>query len=196
MQIKTLKTLKRLKKSGLWMYRTSDHGVSHDGFRWKPVGEWTKAPDWSPQPVCGGGLHGQGPGGFGHCQPGARHELCETSPTRVVGGGDKIKTDKAMILCVDQEAWDAIIFLCDGHFPGSVNLAGCAFNLPGLKSIGGDADLRDCKAKLPELQSIGGYAWLGGCEANLPGLKSIGWYAWLEGYELSETVHVAGEIIP
>ncbi len=43
-----------------YFLRTTDaHGRSHGGFQWPlEVGAVVSAPDWSPNPVCGGGLHG------------------------------------------------------------------------------------------------------------------------------------------
>ena len=34
-------------------------GTSHGGFKWPlKVGSVVEAPDWNPEPICGGGLHG------------------------------------------------------------------------------------------------------------------------------------------
>jgi len=43
-----------------YFLRTTDAlGRSHGGFQWPlEIGAVVSAPDWSPKPVCGGGLHG------------------------------------------------------------------------------------------------------------------------------------------
>ena len=43
-----------------YFLRTTDaHGRSRGGFQWPlEIGAVVSAPDWSPKPVCGGGLHG------------------------------------------------------------------------------------------------------------------------------------------
>ena len=44
--------------SKVYLLRTSDKdGKSHGGFRWPKEG-YVEAPDWNPEPTCGGGLHG------------------------------------------------------------------------------------------------------------------------------------------
>jgi len=49
------------------------------GYTWEPVGEWTEAKDWNPEPVMKGGLLGQHPeaGGFGYPFTGTVPELVE-----------------------------------------------------------------------------------------------------------------------
>ena len=53
-----------------YFLRTTDKdGQSHGGFQWpREVGAIVTAPDWNPEPVCGGGLHGllDGLGYSGH----------------------------------------------------------------------------------------------------------------------------------
>ena len=44
--------------SKVYLLRTSDKdGKSHGGFQWPKEG-YVEAPDWNPEPTCGGGLHG------------------------------------------------------------------------------------------------------------------------------------------
>src|SRR5437660_6609964 len=81
--------LDQLRESGNWMIRLSKDGRSYGGFVWNDVGIWTDAPDWNPEPVCGGGLHGQGPGGWGYGHEGSRLELVETDSLRVVVDDNK-----------------------------------------------------------------------------------------------------------
>jgi len=80
----------QLLKSGNWMIRFDNDGVSYDGFQWGGRGEWTIAPDWDPEPKCGHGLHGQSPKGAGYCSKGARMVLCETDGPQIPIGIDKI----------------------------------------------------------------------------------------------------------
>ncbi len=128
-------TLERIKASGLWMLRLSNNGISSAteacGFQWAPVGKWTKAKDWDPTPNCGGGLHGQGPEGYGYAHKGTRYELCETGPERVVVDRNKVKVRMARIIAVDIDALNALAFLCpDGHWPGALNLSAWEHPLP------------------------------------------------------------------
>ena len=111
-----------------WMVRTDNDGVSHDGFQWAPIGEWTKCPRWGATTIAdctSGGLFGQGPGGFGHCHRGSRFVFCETAGNRLVVENEKIKVRVARILYVGQDAIDALNFVCHGNFPGSLYLSGC-----------------------------------------------------------------------
>ena len=148
------KKLDQLKKSGQWMVRTDNDGISYKNFQWSPVGEWTIAKDWNPSPVCGGGLHGQGPGGFGCAQPGTRFTFCETENVVSING-DKIKCKRAKILYTDKKALIALFYV-SAIFPGSLDLHG--YQLPeGLKlpeSVGGSLYLEGCQLpeglKLPE----------------------------------------------
>ena len=109
-------------RSGNWMIRfawkPSDLNA-HEGFRWRPLGQWTEAPDWDPEPRCGGGLHGQGPGagGYRHAA-GPTLVFCETDGEQVAIDGDKIKVRRARRLLIDE--------------------------LPAGLSVGGSLDLRGC----------------------------------------------------
>jgi hypothetical protein len=146
-----MKQLQKLEDTGNWMVRFSNDGITYNGFQWKPIGEWTIAPDWDETPECGGGLHGQGPGGWGYCQPGKRFELVETDKIRVIIDGDKVKTPRAKIIAIDWDAWEKVLLLCDKSFPGSVDLRGYGHPLPeGLTSIGGFVDLEGYGHPLPE----------------------------------------------
>ena len=138
-----------------WMVRFSNKGVSYDGFKWNPIGEWTIAPDWYPAPVCGGGLHGQGEGGWGYCQSGRRFELCEIE-NFVIVDGDKVKCQKAKIIAIDKEAWGMLLELTNGNFLGSL-------------------DLRRYNHPLPEgFTHCGGYPYLGEYNHPLPkGFKQV-----------------------
>ena len=41
-----------------WMLRSSDNGISFDGYRWKRKGAWNQAPDWNTRPECKHGFFG------------------------------------------------------------------------------------------------------------------------------------------
>ena len=147
--------LARLKRTGNWMVRFSEDGIAYDGYRWPEIGAWAEAPDWNPDAVCGGGFHGQGPGGYGYCQGGSRFELCETKGHRVIVDGNKVKVRHARILAVDGEAWTAIMALCDTEFPGSLYCSGYGHPLPALQSVGGSLYCSGYAHPLPALQSVG-----------------------------------------
>ena len=122
-----------------WMVRFDSNGKARKGFQWSPVGEWTEAPDWDATPVCGGGLHGQGPGGYGYAQSGTRFVFCEIDSDWVQIGGDKIKARRARILAVDGDAWAMLLDHCtNGLWFGSLYLEGYNHPLPeGFTSCGG-----------------------------------------------------------
>ena len=135
-----------------WIFRASISGVGHGGFKWAAVGVWTKCPDWNPEPVCGGGLHGQGPGGFGyaHDVENARFEFCQTKGERVVVDGNKVKVEHARILWIGADAFLALLYATKRKFPGSLGLSGC--DLKGITlptSVGGSLVLSGAK-NIPE----------------------------------------------
>src|SRR3972149_5631048 len=141
--------LKRLENN--WMIRTDNAGVSHDGFKWAPVGEWTICPRWNEDTKAdctSGGLFGQGPGGMGYAQSGTRFVFCEIKGKRIVVDGNKIKTEHARILYVGQDAFNALIFVCRCNWCGSLNLSGCDLKDITLPtSVGGSLDLSGCDLK-------------------------------------------------
>ena len=52
----------------LFLRSADSDGKAHGGFQWPTVaGEMVTAPDWNPEPICGGGLHGlaEGVGDWG-----------------------------------------------------------------------------------------------------------------------------------
>lgn len=122
-----------------WMLRMDNDGVSYAGFRWKPLGVWTVAPDWNAQPMCGYGLHGQGQSGHGYTIKGSRIALCAVKVAEiVVVDGDKIKVPRARIVAVDD---DALRFF-GAEFVGSLYLECYAHPLPeGLTHVGDSLDL-------------------------------------------------------
>jgi len=139
--------------SGHWIIRADNDGLSHGGFPWAPVGEWTTAPDWTPDPVCGGGLHGIDRQHSGYSISGNRLLFCETDDNHI-DLGDKIKVRCARILLVNE-------------LPKGVSFRGnCDFsNLPLLASlpegftVGGNCDLSNLPllSSLPKGFTVGGY---------------------------------------
>ena len=156
-----------------WMIRTDNDGGGYRGFRWAPVGEWTECPRWSDETTAdceSGGLFGQGPGGYGYAQAGARFVFCETGPERMAVEGNKVKVRRARILYVGADAFDALFFVTGGIFPGSLDLRGCTLpkGLALPQTVGDWLDLSDCT--LPEglalPQTVGG--WLNLRDCTLP----------------------------
>ena len=95
-----------------WMLRSSDNGVSHNGFKWPAVGKWVTCPDWDPKPECGHGFHGLTPE---HNRAGlfyGRVELCETRGERVVIDDDKIKVPEARIVAIGKDIPIAVLESC------------------------------------------------------------------------------------
>ena len=156
--------IKQAIKTGNWMIRfENDGGTSPsnnaNGFKWKPIGQWTIAPDFNSRPVCGGGLHGQGSEAGGYVEKGKHIVFCETRGERIVIGGDKIKVKSARRLLVGKLPSSL-------KFKSNLNLSGC--DLKGIKlpdSVGGSLDLSGCDLKgikLPD--SVGGSLYLRGCD--------------------------------
>ena len=85
-----------------WMLRSSNDGVTHNGFKWKRKWAWNKCPDWNPEPVCGGGFHGLAPGAISAGFFYQRLELHETRGERVIveEHGLKIKVPESRIVAI------------------------------------------------------------------------------------------------
>lgn len=88
-------------KTGNWIIRADNDGVSHNGFKWSGIGEWTESPDWNEEPECGGGLHGQDANHGGYIK-GTRLVFCDTEGKHVPIGSDKIKVRRARILLINE----------------------------------------------------------------------------------------------
>jgi hypothetical protein len=146
------KLLAELKASGEWMLRMSNDGKSYNGFRWQPLGRWTEAPDWNPEPICGGGLHGQGPGGYGYAHSSTRLDLCQTRGPRIIVDGDKVKVQAARIIATDDDALRAALLLCDGAWPGSLYCRGYTGDLSALASVGGPLDCDSSRREVLQAQ--------------------------------------------
>ncbi len=183
--MKALVDYEKLFNSGKWMIRTSDNGKSFKDFIWKPQGQWTKAPDWNAEPLCGNGLHGQNAQAYGYFQiSGNRLELCETDDTQVIIDGDKLKTPRAKIIAINEEIplmfLTAIELKFKDNIPFLRNLTSVGgglsiyakAKLPALTSVGGGLSIY-AKAELPTLTSVRGYLSI--CaNAELPALTSVG----------------------
>ena len=144
--------VKKVLKSGNWMLRRSNKGRSYGYFQWKPVGEWTEAPDWDPKPECGGGLHGNGPKSKGYWTDGRDLDFCEIDPTNMVDlEGNKIKVKRARILLRNELPKDLKV-------GGSLDLCSTQIKeLPKDLKVGGYLNLRDTKIKeLPKDLKVGG----------------------------------------
>ena len=172
----------RLRESGRWMLRFSNNGRSYNGgFQWSPLGEWTEAPDWNPKPVCGGGLHGQGPGGFGDSPTTGSHlDLCETEELVVIGG--KVKTPRARIVAHDNVAIEIAQDLCGGKWPGGLDCSGYAHDLPSLTHVGGSLDCEGYAHALLSLSHVGGDLYCKGYAYDLPSLSHVGGWLDCKGY--------------
>jgi hypothetical protein len=137
------KALANAVKSGNWMIRMENKGgvspsADAHGFKWKPIGQWTVAPDWKPTQRCGNGLHGQASEAGGYLQKGKYIVFCETQGKRVIIDGNKIKVQKARRLLIGKLPEGLI-------FESSLDLSGC--DLEGItlpQSVGGWLDLSGC----------------------------------------------------
>jgi hypothetical protein len=94
-----------------WMLRSSNNGVSYNGFEWV-IGKWITAPDWNSRPECGGGFHGNSPAGHGYGFDYCRIELCETKGQQVVIDKDKVKVATAQIVAIAPDIPDEAFIQC------------------------------------------------------------------------------------
>jgi len=117
------KAVQKAIATGNWMIRSENKGgvspsANAAGFKWKPIGQWTIAPDWRPIRECGHGLHGQASEAGGYNDGGKYIVFCETRGTRVKIDSNKIKVGKARRLLVGK--------LPTGlTFNSSLDLSGC-----------------------------------------------------------------------
>jgi len=158
-EIKT--AVKKALKRGNWIIRADRDGISHGGFRWQPVGEWTEAPDWRSDGECGGGLHGQDRDHGGHIPLGVtRLVFCETDGEHIPVGCDKVKVRRARILLVDELPSGLVV-------NGNLNLSDCTGlrSLPAGLEVRGSLDLYDCTGlrSLPDDLTVGGSLGLARC---------------------------------
>jgi len=97
-----------------YMLRTCNPDMtSHNGFVWPDAGP-VAAPDWSPEPACGGGLHGllwgEGDGGLLNWSPDVHWLVVEIDETAAVDLGGKVKVPAGVVVhCGDQASATADI---------------------------------------------------------------------------------------
>ena len=171
--------VKQALETGKWMLRRSNDGTSYGGFQWKPVGEWTEAPDWDPMPCCGGGLHGSAPEAWGYFTDYPSLDFCITDGERVSVGDDKIKVPRAMILLrnalpeglmvrgsLDLRGTQVTTLPEELTVGGSLNLSGTQITaLPEGLTVGGSLDLSGTQiTALPEGLTVGGSLYLSGTQ--------------------------------
>jgi hypothetical protein len=74
--------------------------TSHGGFKWPTRGP-VEAPDWNPQPVCGGGLHGalwgEGEGGLFNWNTDAKWLVVEVDKADIVDLNGKVKFPRGVV---------------------------------------------------------------------------------------------------
>ena len=150
----------RIIKSGNWMVRTDDDGVAFEGFKWNEIGEWTTPTYFSERPTCNsGGLFGQTQSASGQNAGRCRAVFCETSDVRIVVDGNKIKTDRARIVLVNDLALARGI-----SFNGDLDLSNCTGlqSLPENLTVGGNLNLYNCTGlqSLPKNLTVGGSLYL------------------------------------
>jgi hypothetical protein len=142
----TQKKISQLLKSGNWMIRFDNDGKSYNGFKWKPTGQWTEAPDWHTKAECNGGLFGQNAKAYGFYKPGSRLVLCETKGEQIVVDKNKVKVQFAKIIALNDKI-PPVFLECVG---GSLYLRGYQHPLPaGLTSVGGSLYLEGYQHPLP-----------------------------------------------
>jgi len=92
----------KMPKEVIHMVRTCpEDGVSRNGFKWPDEG-YVECPDWDPDPVCGGGLHGclygEGESNLLNWNQGAIWRLVAVEPDEVVYLGGKVKVPRAWVI--------------------------------------------------------------------------------------------------
>jgi len=97
-----------------WMIRMGEH-KTYGGFRWKPKGQWTVAPDWTLEPSDRGGLFGVAPCVIPKIMVYRFLWLCETLGPHVSVGDSIIKVPQARIIAVDDEIPSEALAACNIH---------------------------------------------------------------------------------
>ncbi len=98
-----------------WFLRTSNAGVSYNGFRRKRIGAWNDAPEWTGTPTCQecGGYFGiDAEYNTSGLLPRSTLELCEWRGERVVIDADKICVSSYRVVAVDASIPDAAFERC------------------------------------------------------------------------------------
>jgi hypothetical protein len=131
----------KTKKSIVLVLRTCNADMtSHGGFKWPKEGA-VRCRDWSPEPVCGGGLHGllwgEGGGTYLSWEPGAKWLVVEVDQNDVVTIGDKVKFPSGVVVyCGDRES--ATTYLREHGADGKAIVGGTATAGEGGTATAGD----------------------------------------------------------
>ena len=101
-----------------YLLRTVDKDRrAHGGFQWPEEG-LVEAPDWNPEPVCGGGLHGalngEGDGSLFEWGDDRLWQVVEVNADEVVDLGGKVKVPRGWVIYTGsrEEATKMIYDLC------------------------------------------------------------------------------------
>jgi len=173
--------LDNLKRSGNWFVRTDTNEKSYGDFQVAPNGKWNKCPKWGEQTKAdctSGGFFGQAPDGWGYAHPGNRFTFCQTRGKRIIVAADKVKVPEFMVLYEDQEAYDALEYVCP-DFRGSLPIcarSGISLTLPALTEVTGYVWAEQgATLTLPALTEVTGYVRAEqGATLTLPALTRVG----------------------
>ncbi|KKU98276.1 MAG: hypothetical protein UY28_C0004G0014 [Candidatus Amesbacteria bacterium GW2011_GWB1_48_13] len=171
--------LDNLKRSGNWFVRTDTNEKSYGDFQVAPNGKWNKCPKWGEQTKAdctSGGFFGQAPDGWGYAHPGNRFTFCQTRGKRIIVAADKVKVPEFMVLYEDQEAYDALEYVCP-DFRGSLPIcarSGIFLTLPALKEAGYVRVNQGATLTLPALEKAGDVRVNQGATLTLPALEKAG----------------------
>ena len=110
--------------NNLFLRTCNSDGTSYEGFQWNlEIGGITEAPDWNPEPECGGGLHGllhgKGDGENLDHSKDALWMACEALGP-IVDIDHKIKTSKAKTLFVGDRKGATDFLIASGCNPAEV----------------------------------------------------------------------------
>ena len=110
--------------NNLFLRTCKPNGKSYGGFQWNiEIGGITEAPDWNPEPVCGGGLHGllhgKGDGSYFDWRRDVLWMVCEALGP-IVDIDHKIKTSKAKTLFVGDRKGATDFLIAAGCNPSEV----------------------------------------------------------------------------
>ena len=109
--------LDKLYEAGNWMLRTSNNGVSYDGFKRKRIGAWNKAKKWTGKPICSecGGFFGidRKAHSFGVDWSRETFELCEWRGERVVLDGNKICVSEYRVIAINSNIPEKFFDACN-----------------------------------------------------------------------------------
>jgi hypothetical protein len=128
------------KAESVLVLRTCDANMQgHNGFQWPETGR-VEAPDWSPEPSCGHGLHGllwgEGDGSYLNWDASARWLVVEVDAASIVDIGGKVKYPAGDVLfCGDR--LEATALLAE-RAPGRAIVGGTLIGGDDSTLTGGD----------------------------------------------------------